>query len=158
MKQKIVAQEEETSEITNNDVDMQLEESRKHSHNNSKYSQLVRISQAQDKMEVSHQSILVQLMGHQQRIEHLEKSNWEEFSAEIDSNEKQVKSLSERLNNNILKASDFDKMHASILELREDLEAVENKMDKTIPELRKEISKLDIDQAQVSRVCYKIIN
>lgn len=40
--------------------------------------------------------------------------------------------------------SNFDKLHLSMLELLEDVESIENKVDVSIPEFRKEISKLEI--------------
>lgn len=92
----------------------------------------------------------MQLLAQQRRLEHLEEPNWDLVSAKLDYLEIQTKSFNERLGNSTPAASDVKKMHASILELREDLEAVENKMDKTIPEFRKEISKLDVNQAQVT--------
>jgi chromosome segregation ATPase len=46
--------------------------------------------------------------------------------------------------------SDFDKLHTSLLELLEDVEEIETKLDKTVPEIRSEISKVEIDSAQLS--------
>lgn len=46
--------------------------------------------------------------------------------------------------------SDFDKLHTSLLELLEDVEEIETKIDKTVPEIRREISKVEIDSAQLS--------
>lgn len=46
--------------------------------------------------------------------------------------------------------SDFDKLHTSLLELLEDVEDIETKLDKTVPEIRREISKVEIDFAQLS--------
>ncbi|CAH1139815.1 unnamed protein product [Phyllotreta striolata] len=44
--------------------------------------------------------------------------------------------------------SNFDKLHLSMLELLENVETIENKVDKTLPEFRKEISKLEIQVAE----------
>lgn len=46
--------------------------------------------------------------------------------------------------------SEVDKLRASLLELLEDIEDVESKLDKTVPEIRREISKVEIDSAQLS--------
>lgn len=46
--------------------------------------------------------------------------------------------------------SDFDKLHTSLLELLEDVEEIETKLDKAVPEIRSEISKVEIDSAQLS--------
>ncbi|XP_030387404.1 protein scabrous [Scaptodrosophila lebanonensis] len=44
----------------------------------------------------------------------------------------------------------LDKLHTSMLELLEDVEGLQTKMDKNIPELRHEISKLEFANAQIS--------
>ncbi|XP_064543758.1 protein scabrous [Drosophila montana] len=44
----------------------------------------------------------------------------------------------------------LDKLHTSMLELLEDVEGLQSKMDKSIPELRHEISKLEFANAQIS--------
>ncbi|XP_034107079.1 protein scabrous [Drosophila albomicans] len=44
----------------------------------------------------------------------------------------------------------LDKLHISMLELLEDVEGLQSKMDKNIPELRHEISKLEFANAQIS--------
>lgn len=46
--------------------------------------------------------------------------------------------------------SDFDKLRTSLLELLEDVENIETKFDKTVPEIRREISKVELDFAQLS--------
>ncbi|GAB0100725.1 hypothetical protein DMENIID0001_168100 [Sergentomyia squamirostris] len=47
-------------------------------------------------------------------------------------------------------ATTMNKMHSSILELLEDVEGIQNKMDKTLPELRREISKVEFNSAQIT--------
>lgn len=47
-------------------------------------------------------------------------------------------------------ANDADKLHTSLLQLLEDVEDIEAKFDKTVPEIRQEISKVEIDSAQLS--------
>nr|CAI5849053.1 unnamed protein product [Callosobruchus analis] len=44
--------------------------------------------------------------------------------------------------------SDFDKLHLSMLELLENVETIEAKVDKSIPELRREISKLEVQVSE----------
>lgn len=46
--------------------------------------------------------------------------------------------------------SDFDKLRKSLLELLESVEEIEAQLDKTVPEIRREISKVEIDAAQLS--------
>lgn len=42
----------------------------------------------------------------------------------------------------------LDKLHTSMLELLEDVEGIQNKVDKTIPDIKREISKLEFTSAQ----------
>jgi chromosome segregation ATPase len=44
----------------------------------------------------------------------------------------------------------LDKLHGSMLELLEDVEAVQNKVDKSLPEIKSEISKLEFNSAQLA--------
>lgn len=57
-------------------------------------------------------------------------------------NELSMFNLSQQLSN-------YDKLHRSMLELLENVESIENKMDKNMPDFRKEISKLEFQMAQV---------
>lgn len=43
-----------------------------------------------------------------------------------------------------------DKLHMSMLELLENVEGIENKIDKNFPEFRKEISKLELEAAEAA--------
>lgn len=43
-----------------------------------------------------------------------------------------------------------DKLHMSMLELLENVESIENKIDKNFPEFRKEISKLELEAAEAA--------
>lgn len=43
-----------------------------------------------------------------------------------------------------------DKLHMSMLELLENVESIENKIDKNFPEFRKEISKLEVEAAEAA--------
>ncbi|CAG9770419.1 unnamed protein product [Ceutorhynchus assimilis] len=45
--------------------------------------------------------------------------------------------------------SNFDKLHLSMLELLENVETIENKVDKALPEIRKEISKFETQAGQI---------
>lgn len=42
----------------------------------------------------------------------------------------------------------LDRLHGSMLELLEDIEGIQNKFDKTIPEIKREISKVEFNAAQ----------
>lgn len=44
----------------------------------------------------------------------------------------------------------LDRLHGSMLELLEDIESIQNKFDKTIPDIKREISKVEFNAAQVA--------
>lgn len=44
----------------------------------------------------------------------------------------------------------LDRLHGSMLELLEDIEGIQNKFDKTIPDIKREISKVEFNAAQLS--------
>lgn len=46
--------------------------------------------------------------------------------------------------------TNFDKLHMSMLELLENVESIENKVDKNFPEFRKEISKLEVQTSEAA--------
>lgn len=52
-----------------------------------------------------------------------------------------IQNLTEQITN-------YDKLHISMLELLENVESIENKVDESLPEFRKEISKLEFQLAQ----------
>lgn len=43
----------------------------------------------------------------------------------------------------------LDRLHGSMLELLEDIESIQNKVDKTIPDIKREISKVEFNAAQI---------
>lgn len=118
-------------------------------HNKMLHSQMSRLARALDQLEEYQQSLQTELLDIQRRTNRLEEPNWNLLSAKVDLLELENKVARDHIKNISQKVSDFDKLHASLLELREDIESIENKADKTIPEFRKEISKLDINFAQV---------
>lgn len=44
----------------------------------------------------------------------------------------------------------LDRLHGSMLELLEDIEGIQNKFDKTVPDIKREISKVEFNAAQVA--------
>lgn len=137
------------------DVDTQLAHStsgpkHKYRHNKMVHVQIARLAKTQQQIDASQQTMQTQMLDHTRRLDRLEEPNMNLVTAKIDLLELQAKVFSDRLNNNTMTVSDFEKVHASTLELREEVECLENKIDKTIPEFRKEISKLDVCVAQVS--------
>lgn len=127
-----------------------LEHCHKYRHNKMIHTQISRLARSQDQLDEYQQSLQTQLLDVQRRLDRFEEANWNLLSAKVEFLEKETKVLRNELKNTTQKVSDFDKVHASILELREDVESIENKADKTVPEFRKEISKLDVNFAQLN--------
>ncbi|XP_026727806.1 protein scabrous [Trichoplusia ni] len=122
----------------------------KYRHNKMIHAQISRLARSQDQLDEYQQSLQTQLLDVQRRLDRFEEPNWNLLSAKVEFLELENKVINNQLKNTTQKISDFDKVHASILELREDVESIENKADKTIPEFRKEISKLDVNYAQLN--------
>ncbi|CAH0703442.1 unnamed protein product [Spodoptera exigua] len=126
------------------------ERNHKYRHNKMVHAQISRLAHSQDQLDEFQQSLQTQILDVQRRMDRFEEPNWNLLSAKVEFLELETKVLDDHLKNVTQKISDFDKVHASILELREDVESIENKADKTIPEFRKEISKLDVNFAQLN--------
>lgn len=122
----------------------------KYRHNKMIHTQIARLARSQDQLDEYQQSVQLQLLDVQRRLDRFEESNWNLLSTKVEFLEIQSKNMNYVLKNITQKMSDFDKFHVSILELRESIEGIENKADKIVPEFRKEISKLDLNFAQVS--------
>ncbi|CAG4962293.1 unnamed protein product [Parnassius apollo] len=119
-------------------------------HNKMIHAQISRLARSQDQLDESQQSLQTQILDVQRRLDRYEEPNWNLITAKVDFLELENKIIRSDLSNTTQKVLDFDKVHSSMLELREDVESIENKVDKTIPEFRKEISKLDINFAQLN--------
>lgn len=130
--------------------ELKAEHNHKYRHNKMIHAQISRLARSQSQLDEYQQSLQTQLLDVQRRLDRFEEPNWNLLSAKVDFLQLETKVIRNELKNTTQKVSDFDKVHASILELREDVESIENKADKTIPEFRKEISKLDVHFAQVS--------
>lgn len=113
------------------------------------FAQISRLSRSQDQIDAYQIYLQNQLLDAQRRLDRLEEPNCNLIKTKLEQHDSESKVLKDELKNISQKISDFDKLHASLLELREDIENIENKIDITIPEFRKEISKLDISFAQV---------
>ncbi|KAI4471318.1 fibrinogen/tenascin/angiopoeitin [Holotrichia oblita] len=64
--------------------------------------------------------------------------------------EEQQRANTENLMNMTLQLTNFDKLHMSMLELLENVESLENKVNKNFPEFRKEISKLEVQMTETT--------
>lgn len=122
----------------------------KYRHNKMVHSQIARLAKAQMQVDTTQQNMQTKMLDLSRRLDRLEEPDWNLVTSKIDLLQLQAQVFNDRLNNNTVAVSDFEKVHGSMLELREDVESLENKFDKTIPEFRKEISKLDVCAAQVS--------
>ncbi|XP_026490105.2 protein scabrous [Vanessa tameamea] len=130
--------------------ELKAEHGHKYRHNKMVHAQISRLARSQDQLDEYQQNLQAQMLDIQKRLDRVEEPNWDLVSAKVDFLELEAKSLRDELKNTSQKMSDFDKIHSSMLELREDVESIENKADKTIPEFRKEISKLDVSFAQLN--------
>lgn len=139
-------------------VELRHESNHKYRHSKMVHIQISRLARTQEQLEQFQQNLQTQILDVQRRLDRFEEPNWNLLSTKVDFLEHETKIIQEGLKNTTQKVSDLDKVHSSILELREDLEGVENKADKTIPEFRKEISKLDVSYAQVSLLTTFLVN
>lgn len=114
------------------------------------HTQISRLARTQQQLDESQQSLQTQILDVQRRLDRYEEPNWNLITTKVDFLEVESKFLRTDLINITQKVMDLDKVHSSMLELREDVEGIENKVDKTIPDFRKEISKLDVNFAKVS--------
>lgn len=133
-----------------NDAELRAVPGHKHRHNKMVYAQISRLARSLDQLDQYQQNLQTQMLDVQRRFDRFEEPNWNLISAKVEFLELENKVIREELKNTSQKVSDLDKLHTSMLQLREDIEGIENKADKTIPEFRKEISKLDVSFAQVS--------
>ncbi|KAF6201939.1 hypothetical protein GE061_004335 [Apolygus lucorum] len=83
------------------------------------------------------------------RIENLEASTKAIFQAQKDFDTR-LDSMDDRLNNvDVSNSSSVDKVHASMLELLESVEALETKVDSSLPTVQKEISRTELSLGQL---------
>ncbi|CAK1554157.1 unnamed protein product [Leptosia nina] len=143
-------QMEEMQAFETNNVEVQSKSGHRLRHSKMIHTQISRLARSQDQLDAYQQTLQNQLLDVQRRLDRIEEPNWKLITAKLEYFEVEAKALKDQVNNVSQKVSDFDKVHASLLELREDVESLENKVDKTIPEFRKEISKLDISFAQLT--------
>lgn len=89
---------------------------------------------------------------------HFEESNYQENElddTETNLDERMSKIESQQQTNALTifnltqQMSSYDKLHISMLELLENVENIESKVDKSVPDFRKEISKLEFQMAQL---------
>ncbi|KAG7313611.1 hypothetical protein JYU34_000767 [Plutella xylostella] len=130
-------------------VQMKPPNGHKYRHSKMVHTQIARLARTQDQLDLYQQNLQTQILDVQKRLDRLGEPNWDLVTAKVEFLELEGKVIREQIANVSRDVSDLTKVHSSILELREDIENVENKADKTIPEFRKEISKLDVGVAQL---------
>ncbi|XP_056636562.1 protein scabrous [Diorhabda sublineata] len=129
---------------------------------------IIRLEKSTKTLHKENYSLKSQIMQMDEELKSLQKTlKWKENVKSIQSDkEKNIKYkiLSEKINNlteaqisntnsitNLTQQlANFDKLHLSMLELLENVETIENKVDKTLPEFRKEISKLEVQITESS--------
>lgn len=85
---------------------------------------------------------------HQEKIREIKLSSDKEVFEKLLNLTDQQKINTISIRNLTKESSNFDKLHMSILELLENVETIENKVEKTIPEFRNEISKLEVQVSE----------
>lgn len=86
----------------------------------------------------------------QEKIKEVKSVPNKEISEKLLNVTKQQKINTISIRNLTKQSSNFDKLRLSILELLENVETIENKVEKTVPEFRSEISKLEIQVSETS--------
>lgn len=115
-------------------------------HAQSPRKQMDDIRQVHHNIYIMHRQMKGHLKDLQKRVDSISaNANDERLLKLIASHEKH----SESIKNITAEVANFNKLHVSMLELLENMETLENKIDKTVPDFRKEISKLDLDVAQI---------
>lgn len=129
---------------------------------------IIRLEKSTKTLHKENYSLKTQMMRMEEELKSLQKSlKWKEnvkaIQLEKEKNTK-YRILSDKINNltetqisnsnsitNLTQQlANFDKLHLSMLELLENVETIENKVDKTLPEFRKEISKLEVQITESS--------
>lgn len=72
-----------------------------------------------------------------------------QFDDRLHSVESELRRLANANFNVSRQVANFDRFHGSMLELLEDVESLQTKFDKTIPDIKREISKVEFNAAQV---------
>lgn len=85
---------------------------------------------------------------HQEKIREMKLSSDKEIFEKLLNLTDQQKINTVSIRNLTKQSSNFDKLHLSILELLENVETIENKVEKTVPEFRNEISKLEVQVSE----------
>lgn len=125
-------------------------ETHKFRHNKAVHHQINKLARTQNQMEHNQQTLGYQVTDAIKRIEKMEKYDINGLSNMIAVADLRVELIQDYFTNISHRVSDMDNIHRSLLELREEVEGIENKADKTLPDFRKEISKLDVSYAQVN--------
>lgn len=87
---------------------------------------------------------------HQEKIKEVKSLSDKAISEKLFNVTEQQKINTISLQNLTKQSSNFDKLHLSMLELLENVETIENKVERTIPEFRSEISKLEVEVSEAS--------
>ncbi|XP_075229753.1 protein scabrous-like [Lycorma delicatula] len=105
------------------------------------------IGQAQTRLETRLQKLEHKLHVPSLLKPHIFDSTTEQRLVALEASDKKQ---NENLFNVTRQVTSLDKVHGSMLELLESVESLENKVDKSIPDLQREISKMEFNTAQIS--------
>lgn len=123
--------------------------------NNNERKRVTATEQHNDDHKTRHQKFLRQQIHDLEKSQHLVKKQFHEIksihiSERLHTIEAEQKRLSNSNSNLTRQIVNLDKLHSSMLELLEDVETVQNKVDKTIPDIKREISKFEFNYAQLA--------
>lgn len=144
LNKKINAQSKPDFSIMNNDVIDNDYGGHKTRHMQTSRKQIEDIKRTHHNIFIMHRQMRGHLKDLQRRVDSMS-SDAEKLQNLMTSQEKHA----ETIKNITAEVANFNKLHVSMLELLENMETLENKIDKTVPDFRKEISKLDLDVAQI---------
>ncbi|KDR19650.1 Protein scabrous [Zootermopsis nevadensis] len=87
-------------------------------------------------------------LGH--RVHRLEKQMKQEVVARVSALELASRSAAKTVFNMTRKLAGLDKLHHSMLQMLESVETLENELDRSVPDLQREISKMEFNMAQLT--------
>lgn len=134
-----------------NDAPAEIKRAHKIRHMHNMHKELADMAKSQDKLEESQQMLQFQILEIQNKLFKFDDMpDYNLLSEKFDILSQEYKIQQQETQNITNQATNFDKLHSSMLELLENVETIEAKVDKTVPDFQKEIAKLDLNMAQVN--------
>lgn len=155
----------------NNDQSEKMEMELKHKEHSTRHQRLLRtqvtdLMSTTKQLQKSNQKLEDQMISIENSIKNVQNGNFEHYRTDDNLNENKPNNINNNdedrattieliqnrnsmaIKNLTQQISNYDKLHISMLELLENVENVENKVDRSLPDFRKEISKLEFQLAQ----------